>query len=179
MSDVGYRNRGNNALEVHLAYIHMLQQCGVYRQLSVTSKWTLMSIGQDVCVFMTLQHLQQQSMSASAQSSESVSEWEMEQWLYSGEDRHQAWLQWLVTVLDAAVIFREERASVLYDVSPNQPPLTISRHEVPVWTRYTADTDGLVEAAGVLEHHCNVYCERVICGRHGGKRDPKGLVVVL
>jgi hypothetical protein len=134
----------SNALDLHLGFITMLQQSGIYRDVSMMCKWTLLSVGQKVCLLLALGDIRSQSTGWEEEQLKHLSPNNLSDWLVavqtevlahgSGENRHEIWLQWLVAALDAANTFREERASVVYDVSPNQPPLANSPAEVPVWT---------------------------------------------
>jgi hypothetical protein len=138
-----------NALDVHIAFITMLQISGMYRNFSTTCKWMLMTMGQRVNVWLALEGCR------SSPTESSMSEWgsrwwdqlsgsQLENWMVDvqasvlmndcGDDRRQLWVSWLVHILSAAATFREERAAVLYDVSSNAPPLVSNWDDVPVWT---------------------------------------------
>ena len=144
-----------NPIQWHLALIDLLLQTGLYRKLSSLCKWSLLSIGQEVSVFVALTSTttatmgslpsQPQQRGWSDEQLQSLSAKSVGEWLFrvqasvlaggSGEDRHEIWCSWLHTALETAVTYREERACPLYfDVLPNCLPRVNDPSEVPVWT---------------------------------------------
>lgn len=135
----------SNALDMHIGFITMLQQTGIYRDLSMTCKWKLLTVGQTISVLLVLGNIRSRSNTEwEDEQLQQLSQHNLNEWMAtvqadvlahgSGENFQKIWLQWLVAALEAAVIFREERAGVVYDVSFNPPPLVNSPAEVPVWT---------------------------------------------
>ena len=143
-------SKSTNYLDVHVAFIQMLQQSGLYRNCSQLCKWNLMSLGQQASVLGALHGL---TLGPQALWNSSIwdawvypeeKEAELDTFLVDGYDLHcrtekkvdprSTWLAGWSTLLSAAVTFREERAAVLYDLAPNPPPVVRRIADVPIWT---------------------------------------------
>jgi hypothetical protein len=154
----------HNPMDTHLALIQMLRQGGVYRDMSLTTKWQLLTLGQHINVYRALRH-----HAATMATSWTPNSWErqtfakltldrLSTWLAnvqteclettrrteSGPDKYQVWISWLALALGVAVSFREEQAWALYDVMPNTLPLVSTPDSVPSWTSTPEIRDILV-----------------------------------
>jgi Non-repetitive/WGA-negative nucleoporin C-terminal len=142
------RTETTNALDIHVSYIHFLQQSGLYRQCSFVCKWNLMSVGQQATVLSKLHGLstnavwgKDQIVEAWRRDSAELDVFLLAQYDPNGReskewstDQHQAGMAGWLELLSSATTFREERAAVLYDLAPNPPPLVRHVADVPVWT---------------------------------------------
>lgn len=134
--------------EWHQSYIRLLQQSGIYRSLSPRCKWRLLSIGQEIVVYLEI--LTQQNLSSPLRKRMERLDWEQEhmsslqsyniaEWLngvsedtllepqnnFSGKGyppkTEQLWNSWMSIAVDLSMSYRYEKAD-MYDIYPEKIP---------------------------------------------------------
>jgi hypothetical protein len=110
-----------NPMEWHRALVTFLQERGLYREIVADGRWQLLSIGQELAVFGYLAHHSHRSIMVDAEcKSYGIVDWFLEKQDASNSE----WSQLLCGALKAAMQYREENASYLYDVVDMNTPTT-------------------------------------------------------
>lgn len=131
-----------NPRQWHLAYMDWLIQTGLYRNLTSFCKWKLLSIGQQVDIFVALSNVRAESVWQKEQletlTAANVGEWlcqvqENVHEIGSGDARHEMWTLWLYLVLSKAMKYREDHLHPTYDLGKLLPRASTIT-EIPVWT---------------------------------------------
>ena len=111
-----------NPLEWHRALVTFLQDRGLYREIAAEGRWQLLSIGQELAVFGFIAHHQHHHGPRSMVDSECKS-YGLVDWLMEKQDASNAeWGDFLCGALKAAMQYREQNASYLYDVVDMNTP---------------------------------------------------------
>lgn len=167
----------SNGLEWHLSFIDWLRAGGLYRSLTTSGKWRLLSLGQEVASFLELLAPisspntgdWEQAQFANLNLSDGIAPWlrdTLNQILQEGNAEHyQLWCGWLSTALATATTYREERSASPYDITVgSQPPKVGSTNDdgdqeltatakVPIWT----SCEALQDIFGTLFQHWNLH----------------------
>jgi hypothetical protein len=115
----GDASSAQNPMEWHRALIKFLQERGLYRQVAADGRWQLLSIGQELAVFDFITQYDHGSMVDGECKSYGLVDWLLEK----QDSSNPAWNELFCGVLKAAMQYREDNASYLYDVmnTPTSP----------------------------------------------------------
>lgn len=138
----GRVSMAQGALEAHSALINLLQQAGLYRNLSASCRWQLLAIGQQVAAFKALGcQNRRQDWEANVLDhleANAVAEWldnvQRDVLNHQDEARQRRVLEWLSLAVTTAMSYRQERGMDVYGLASDDPPKVADRESVPVWT---------------------------------------------
>ena len=125
------QQENGSKLAWHLAFIDMTQQCGLYRQLSIPSRWQLLGVGQELAVHHKLvasEPFRQLDTFHVAKKMLSIQQHILD---YSPVDIPR-WTEGLVKALTVAKSFRDEKSASTYDAFTN--PCNVWTHSKELQT---------------------------------------------
>eukprot|EP00980_Cylindrotheca_fusiformis_P008104 scaffold1727_cov133-Cylindrotheca_fusiformis.AAC.7 len=119
----GDTSSANNPMEWHKAFCELLQQRGLYRNLSLSTQWQLLGMGQELAVFAQLARMP--GSATTFLDDEPLRPYEIGQWLLDcfmasstlPSDDQAKWNELLTNALETAAAYREEMALPIYDIA--------------------------------------------------------------
>jgi hypothetical protein len=132
----GDTSSANNPMEWHKAFCGLLQQGGLYRTLSLTTRWQLLGMGQELAVFGQLARMPLTSTVEEPLRPYGIGQWLLDFFKSSSTPYDQAkWNELLTVALETATTYRHEMASPIYDIVVNS---STDLPDEPLWTSHKA-----------------------------------------
>lgn len=133
----GDTSSANNPMEWHKAFCGLLQQGGLYRNLTLTTRWQLLGMGQELAVFGQLAHMPVSNSLEEPLRPYGIGQWLLDFFMASStlaSDEHHKWNELLTVALETATTFRHDMASAIYDIVDTS--ITTDLPDEPLWTSH-------------------------------------------
>jgi len=113
------KNNHENPMEWHCAFVKFLQERGLYRRLSTTAKWQLLSMGQELAAFGYV-------VQFGHQHEDDCRAHDLAEWLLKHQEPQSSqWNAILAGLVQVAMQYREDKATAFYDV--------LHEPTIPLW----------------------------------------------